>query len=346
MQRGRFCLSLLSIITCFYIVGKLHLISNSAQLVKDQLNSIFGPSIDGIEISSSALNTHGVPLDGILREAFVTFSDNKPAYLALLMNLLDSVHEFSTRPIIVYGLGVDINIDLAKYPRVIKRRVDQNDCGPSVYFCKIKAIVDSGLDYGVHLEADSVVNWNVDILFDVIHRWPYALPLAPRHPDDPVNYRRFLPTFDLTLANRTIPYIHAQFSWNYRAYPFWKKALTLMQRGHFMGANYDETGINILLWKARANHTLCKIDPHYTMMSAYKNQQKKCDKHCYTAYVLIHGSKRVAELRQIFQQLKKLVGSPYIQTQNHGFHYLNETQYTCCYPDSRPSTIHPLICQY
>jgi len=44
------------------------------------------------------------------------------------------------------------------------------------------AIIKSKLDYGVHLEADSVVNWNVDILFDVVHRWLYALRLATHHP--------------------------------------------------------------------------------------------------------------------------------------------------------------------
>jgi hypothetical protein len=37
-------------------------------------------------------------------EAFITFSNNKREYLAVLTNLLDSVHYFSTRPIIVYGI--------------------------------------------------------------------------------------------------------------------------------------------------------------------------------------------------------------------------------------------------
>ena len=64
------------------------------------------------------------------KEAFVTFSNNAPTYLALLKILLDSVHAFSTRPIIAYGIDVDLNIDVAQYPRVIKRRIKQSDCGP------------------------------------------------------------------------------------------------------------------------------------------------------------------------------------------------------------------------
>lgn len=67
------------------------------------------------------------------KEAFVTFSNNQPSYLAVLRVLLDSIHAFSTRPIIVFGIDVDIDIDLKQYPRVIKRRIEQKDCGPVIY---------------------------------------------------------------------------------------------------------------------------------------------------------------------------------------------------------------------
>jgi hypothetical protein len=279
-------------------------------------------------------------------EGFVTFSNSDPKYLALLTNLLDSVHYFSTRPIIAYGIDVDLNLNMTKYPRLIQRRLNEKDCGPSIFFCKIHAIIESKLDYGVHLEADSVVNWNVDLLFDVVHQWPYPYPLAPRHPTDPVDYKQYLTRFGLDLNNRTMPYIHAQFSWNYRAYPFFQQALDNMRQGYFSGANYDETGVNILLWKIKANHTLCKIDPFFTYLSAYKSKEKICKEFCHTAFILIHGSKSAGELRDVFERLKKHAGSPFIQTRDQGLHYLNETQYTCCYPDSEPSPIHPLLCQY
>ncbi len=298
------------------------------------------------DFTSSELPISGLPSNSIPTEAFVTFSNNKPEYLALLTNLLDSVHYFSTRPIIAYGIDVDLDLDVNKYPRLIKRRLSRKDCGPSIYFCKIHAIIESKLDYGVHLEADSVVNWNVDILFDVVHRWPYSLPLAPRHPDDPGNYARFLKKFKLGFNNRTTPYIHAQFSWNYRAYPFFQRALGLMRRGYFVGANYDETGINILLWQAKANHTLCKLDPYFSLLSAYESNQTICHADCHTAFILIHGSKDAIKMRDVFQRLKKHAGSPFIQTSCHGLHYLNETQYTCCYPDSQRSPIHPLLCEH
>jgi len=67
------------------------------------------------------------------KEAFVTFSNNQPKYLAVLKVLLDSIHAFSTRPIIAFGIDVDLDIDTKEYPRVIKRRIKQSDCGPVRY---------------------------------------------------------------------------------------------------------------------------------------------------------------------------------------------------------------------
>lgn len=66
------------------------------------------------------------------KEGFVTFSNNEPNYLALLKVLLDSVHAFSTRPIIAFGIDVDLNVDVKEYPRLIKRKIAQSDCGPVI----------------------------------------------------------------------------------------------------------------------------------------------------------------------------------------------------------------------
>ncbi len=76
------------------------------------------------------------------KEAFVTFSNNHPKYLALLRVLLDSIHAFSTRPIIVFGIDVDLNIDLKKYHRVIKRRLSQKDCGPVDFYRPLQIYIE------------------------------------------------------------------------------------------------------------------------------------------------------------------------------------------------------------
>ncbi|CAF0732458.1 unnamed protein product [Adineta steineri] len=281
------------------------------------------------------------------KEAFVTFSNNNPHYLGVLNVLLDSVHAFSTRPIIAFGIDVDLHINLTKYPRVIKRQIKQTDCGPSVFFCKIHAIVSSNLDYGVLMETDDVVNYNVDVLFDVLHVWPYALPLSPRHPDDPQNYEYYMGVFNVT--KRTLPYIHAHIIWNYRALPFLKHLRSLLQQGHFDGSNFDETAVNVMLWKAGANHTLCKYDPFFTYSEIYERWPNvtNCSRYCHTAFVTLHGNKEANVSSALLTRLKANIGKPPIQTLGMGgMKYLNDTSATCCYPDSKPSPIHPLLCEH
>ena len=101
-----------------------------------------------------------------------------------------------------------------------------------------------------------MVNYNVDILFEVLHLWPYDVPISPRHPDDPQNYGHFMEK--LNVSKRTTPYIHAHMIWTYRAIPFLENLRSLLRSGEFQGANFDETAVNVMLWKSKANHTLCK----------------------------------------------------------------------------------------
>ncbi|CAF0863299.1 unnamed protein product [Didymodactylos carnosus] len=321
-------------LTCFYFMN----------------NIIVGrPTVLVVHVTSTTSNTSQTSKTTITStdvgnrtiEAFVTFSNNNQPYLALLNALLDSVHLFSTRPIIAFGIDVDLMVNLTKYPRVIKRQISQSNCGPSVYFCKLLAIVESNVDYGVLLETDDVVNYNVDILFDVLHKWPYDLPLSPRHPDDPGNQQPFMEQFGV--VKKTTPYIHAHVAWTYRAYPFLRHVQNLTRSGHFQGANYDETAINVMLWKAKSNHTLCKYDPYVTYIDEYENPSPNCTRYCNTAFILLHGSKDPKFSSAVLKRLQERAGQAAIQTK-YGLRHMNETNVTCCYDDSKPSPIHPLLC--
>jgi hypothetical protein len=84
-------------------------------------------------LTSELNNTENKSISDQPKEAFVTFCNSQPSYMALLNVLLDSVHAFSTRPIIAFGIDVDLDIDIKKYPRAIKRRIKQSDCGPVRY---------------------------------------------------------------------------------------------------------------------------------------------------------------------------------------------------------------------
>ncbi|UJR24649.1 hypothetical protein I4U23_006023 [Adineta vaga] len=281
------------------------------------------------------------------KEAFVTFCNNNPLYLSIFEVLLDSIHTFSTRHIIAFGIDVDLNIDTKKYPRLIKRRISQRDCGPSVYFCKIHAIVSSNVEYGVLMETDDVVNYNVDVLFDVLHAWPYPVPISPRHPDDPHNYFDFMKEFNV--SKRTTPYLHAHMIWNYRAMPFLRNLQSVLHQGHFHGANYDETAVNVMLWQAKADHTLCKYDPFFSYSEVYERWPiiTNCSKYCHTVFLTLHGSKEARTSAALLERLKKMRGKPTVQTLGMGgLYHLNDTNITCCYPDSKPSPIHPLLCKH
>lgn len=91
------------------------------------------------------------------KEAFVTFSNNAPSYLAVLKVFLDSVHAFSTRPVIAFGIDVDLDIDTVKYPRVIKRRIKQSDCGPVRY--KINLIKTKKFFFSIRFSQSSFANF-------------------------------------------------------------------------------------------------------------------------------------------------------------------------------------------
>ena len=119
------------------------------------------------------------------------------------------------------------------------------------------------------METDDVVNYDIDVLFDVLRVWPYPLPISPRHPDDPGNYHHFLQQHKVPKA--TTPYIHAHMIWNYRALPFLQNLHSLLKQGHFQGANFDETGVNVMLWAAKANHTLCKYGENEWPLDTHEN---------------------------------------------------------------------------
>lgn len=283
-----------------------------------------------------------------LKEAFVTFTNFQQNYIELLDVLLDSVHLFSTRPIIVFSVDFDLIINMTRHPRVYAKRISQKDCGPTIFACKLLAMILSQVNYGVQLEIDSVVNYNIDLLFDMLHVWPYDLPLAPKHPHDPKNYGFYMEQYSVKYPST--PYMHGTFVWTYRAYPFIRRVLKLMQRGAFMDANCDETAMNILLWKAKANHILCKYDPYGPQyIEKYEKSLKAplCIPECDGVYLIFHGQKESSISKTILERLLKLGPHwPFVQT-TQGLKWFNDTNVTCCHLSAtKPSLLHPLLCEY
>lgn len=122
-----------------------------------------------------------------IEEGFVSFAT--PSYFGLMEVLIESIHAFSTRPIIVYGIDADIPFSNEKYPRLIKRRL--YDLQSDIYAQKGRIILESGLRYGIYVEADDIVNQGVDDLFTWCRK-SHAYPLCPIHPDDPNNQQNVM----------------------------------------------------------------------------------------------------------------------------------------------------------
>ena len=282
------------------------------------------------------------------KEAFIILVNSQSNYVQLLDVLLDSIHWFSTRPAIVFSIDFQLPHNRTRHPRVTIERISQSECGPNVYACKLFAMIASEVNFGVQLDVDSVVNYPIDLLFEMLQVWPHSLPLAPKHPNDPKNYRFYMEEYGV--KHQSTPYMHGTFTWTFRAYPFLRRLSRLLQQGAFLSANLDETAMNVMLWKEKTTHVLCKYDPYGPLHLPKYEQPRQgaaCLPDCDGLYLIFHGQKESSVSATIFNRLQHLGRNrPFVQT-SLGLQWLNDTNVTCCHPTAtRPSPLHPLLCEY
>ncbi len=97
-------------------------------------------------------------------------------------------------------------------------------------------------------------------------------------------------------------------------------------------------------------NTICIIlDPYFTYSDAYERWPNitNCTRYCHTVFLTLHGCKEAIVSAKLLERLKTMKGKSTLQTMGMGglFH-VNDTSVTCCYPDSEPSPIHPLLCKH
>jgi len=254
----------------------------------------------------NAENNNGLT-DNMIEEAFISFAN--PAYFPLLEVLIKSVHEFSTRPIIAYGVNADIPFDIKKYPRLIKRRIDGNQL---IYYQKFRAILNSNVRYGIYLDADLIVNYKIDDLFQKC-RDVNAYPLCPIHPKDPEDQWRIMSRFGI--YEKTNPYVHnALIVFSQACLPFIQECYDWY--GHYgdLGCPWDELMLNIMVWKHKiSNWYLPMCDPFYSFISEYLKEQHMVyngGKMVEVQYHVFHGCKDPNEALRNFEILKNNVGKP------------------------------------
>ncbi len=255
--------------------------------------------------SLSAYDKHAKNTSNLdfVEEGFVTFATKN--YFPLLQVLLDSVHYFSTRPIIVYGINDDIPFTSQQYPHMIKRRMDLNLKKESIYYAKPQIILDSDIKYGVYVEADDILNEGVDSLFTTC-RTIEQFPICPIHPQDPNNQ---LPIMQALRVNKkTMPYVHAHFLFSESCKPFIKEWYDTCLTCHpLKPANWDETILNVLLWKHENTKSIEIYDPSYPILDyllvgkPYPSYQKFYPDHLH--YYMLHGCKDPGLAKKILNKL-------------------------------------------
>ncbi|HEV7518814.1 MAG TPA: hypothetical protein VGR07_21160 [Thermoanaerobaculia bacterium] len=195
----------------------------------------------------------------MIREAFVTHTDRR--FLRLSEVLVHGLARFSSRPVVVFGVDVDVDYDS---PNLIKRRIESG--GLHIAYLKLRAILESGVEHGVYLDADNVPNQGVDALFAAPPEVG-AYPLLPRHPRDLGDEVNGGLMGQLGVQAKSMPYVHScTLAFAPACREFLAECLAVARDCDRRGDHppvVDETIVNVLLWKHGATRYLpsCNI-PH------------------------------------------------------------------------------------
>ena len=240
-----------------------------------------------------------------IEEGFVTFATE--SYFPVLEVLIQSVHEFSTRPIVAFGINADIPFSNETYPRLIKKRIDVDLNKINIFYQKPRIILESSIKYGIYVEADDIVTQWIDNLFQQCKKVK-SLPLCPIHPTDPNNQQNIM--HYLGVHEKSMPYVHAHIIFAQDCMPFIREWYNTCLECLAHPNNYDETILNVLLWKHKAKEYLDPYDLYFTNIETYIKGKKSYyfdESNQYNAlyFYMLHGCKDPIEAHSIFELLKK-----------------------------------------
>mmetsp|Transcript_109861 Transcript_109861/g.342428 ORF Transcript_109861/g.342428 Transcript_109861/m.342428 type:complete len:488 (+) Transcript_109861:81-1544(+) len=227
--------------------------------------------------------------DGWLPQAFVSFVGltlSNGARIGAEMDLLiQSVHHFSEKPIVVVNFGslVPTTWTPDRFPRLILMHARDAKAltGKSFNFNKLTAMMFTKVKTGIALDADQWVNHGLDYLFgraeeETTKDYPY--PIMPVHwmsRDPESNDMRGYPdsyTFHFASSGgprRSMRWGHAHPTWAHHALPWlaiWTaRVLAPAKTGaprwlQEQGWVEDEDLLNMALWDANATKQWCKYD--------------------------------------------------------------------------------------
>jgi len=280
---------------------------------------------------------------GWIDEAFVSYFDgNAHATFRDMMELLiESVHTYSTRPIIIFNFGPTPGSikrwTPKKFPRLLCMWARPMTPGVSFNFNKFRAMILAQVRTGVELDADQFVFKGVDALFSSTRQEggpEYPYPILPVHwmSRDPGGYDGY-PKYSFKCPKcpvRTMRWGHAHPTWTMYALPFLGSLLAgeLDNPRHVLKTKVivpeDEDALNVGLWSVNAHKQWCKFDvPFPNLFVSYAAQNPNgLDKCCNyrdtkwyprgvpLVFVTAHAAKKPPETRRILKMLAQLNSTP------------------------------------
>lgn len=255
-----------------------------------------------VVLFSISHSIHADEVEPYPEEGWVVFANE--SYFPLLEVAIAGLHTFSTRPVVAVGINADIPFSLEKYPRLIKKRIDVDLNARLVYFYKPQAILAADLEYGIYLDADALVNKGCDKLFEEARRVK-DYPLLPRHEDDA--YVLWDATEFFGVKRRSMHYVHSDvIVYSKKCLPFLMEWSEICLNYPWLGVPvWDETLINVLLWKKGAAEQLYICDPYNAYFQDYLDlPYETIAQPPYDKWFMFHGNKDVERGWRMLEALK------------------------------------------
>lgn len=264
-----------------------------------------------------------------MEEAYVSFLTppsgayaDTEKYYNLATAMIDSVHQFSSRPVLLFLIGgVTSRWNSTQYPQLIVANLDIMDNRLNFYFSKIRVALLSRVKVALITEADTLV-YGSDELFATVKAYATKHPLMPVHPHGQ-EHTEFLYFNGSVVTNRSMPYMHAHLAWSYWNLPFLAEIYTQCiagpNRSVLSSCANDEVALNVALWAIGARHQLCLFDPYFSALSLLERQgnlTSSCMPGCMpgyknpVAFSYIHGNKDPATAQELVRRMKQAEQKP------------------------------------
>jgi hypothetical protein len=244
----------------------------------------------------------------IMSEGYVVFVNNNKLYIDLLDVLIESILLFSNKKIEVFSINFAYH---HSSPRVINKKIlIKNECFATICYSKLYSSFNSEFDYGIQLDSDFIITDKMDNLFDDCKKINLT-PLGSLHPTDPGNQQDIMDFFDVKV--KTQPYVHATYLFSNSCKLFLEECYNQSQilfSKNITPANYDETILNVMLWKEKSNSWVDTYDPYYEFFIDRDNLKiKDYNWMDNVNFYSCHGIKDSLYAKQILEKIKcKIIG--------------------------------------